>query len=275
VKLNIVPARTGFEWVKLGVRTFMKQPLALTGLFFMYMAVVAVLFTIPVVGPVLGVMIAPAATLGFMMATWEVTNGRFPMPTVLVSAFRADRQRAKAMLVLGVLYAVCAVVVGVLSSLVVGDLPVPQPDAQATPDAGLVARVFLSLVLYVPVLLLFWHAPALVHWYGVTPVKSMFFSVIACVRNFGAYLVYALAWGVVFLLLSLVMSMVAALVGGQAAATAVLVPTLLLLLAMFSTSLYFTFRDSFRPDEPEASEPAPGEEGGSATGERSQDSGEN
>ena len=31
MKLNIVPARTGLLWVKLGVRTFVKQPLALAG----------------------------------------------------------------------------------------------------------------------------------------------------------------------------------------------------------------------------------------------------
>ena len=34
VKLNIVPARTGLQWVKLGIRTFLRQPLALAGLFF-------------------------------------------------------------------------------------------------------------------------------------------------------------------------------------------------------------------------------------------------
>lgn len=262
MKLNIVPARTGFEWMKLGVRTFMKQPLALTGLFFMYMALVAVLFTIPVIGPVLGVIIAPAATLGFMLATSEVSNGRFPMPTVLVSAFRADRQRARAMLILGVLYALCAVVVGSIASFVVGDLPVPQPDAQVQPDAALAVRVFLSLLLYVPILLLFWHAPGLVYWYGIAPVKSLFFSLVACMRNFGAFLVYGLAWMGLFVALSFVMLMVAGLVGGQAAATAVLVPTMLLLLAMFSSSLYFTFRDSFRPDEPQPEESSAKEEKG-------------
>ena len=44
MKLNIVSARTGIQWVKLGVQTFFKQPLALAGLFFMYMAAVLVLF---------------------------------------------------------------------------------------------------------------------------------------------------------------------------------------------------------------------------------------
>ena len=35
MKLNIVPARTGLQWVKLGLRTFMQQPFALTALFFL------------------------------------------------------------------------------------------------------------------------------------------------------------------------------------------------------------------------------------------------
>ena len=35
MKLHIVPARTGMTWVKLGIRTFWKQPMALAALFFM------------------------------------------------------------------------------------------------------------------------------------------------------------------------------------------------------------------------------------------------
>ena len=43
MKLNVVPARTGLLWVRLGIKAFFKQPLALAGLFFMYMAVVLVI----------------------------------------------------------------------------------------------------------------------------------------------------------------------------------------------------------------------------------------
>ena len=41
MKLNIVPARTGLLWVKLGIKTFFGQPLAMSGLFFMFMAVLS------------------------------------------------------------------------------------------------------------------------------------------------------------------------------------------------------------------------------------------
>lgn len=256
MKLNIVPARTGFHWVKLGVQTFLKQPLALTGLFFMYLAVVLVISQIPVLGVILGGMLVPAATLGLMAATAEAASGRFPMPTVLVSAFRAGRQRARAMLVLGAMYTVGSLIATLLGSLLAGGAaPSVATDTQTPAIDG---RTLLVLLLHSPLVVLFWHAPALVHWHGVSPVKSLFFSAVACLRNVGAMLLYGLSWLAVFLVVGFVMSTLGVLIGGTAVARSIMMPTVLLLVAMFTTSLYFTFRDSFRADgegEPAAAEP--------------------
>ncbi|MDP3762365.1 MAG: BPSS1780 family membrane protein [Ramlibacter sp.] len=249
MKLNIVPARTGIQWVKLGIKTFGKQPLALTGLFFMYTASFSILLLIPVVGFVLALGIVPAATLGLMAATQEAEKGRFPMPTVLISAFRAGKQRLRAMLVLGLLYAgACTIVMTLLPLLV----DVPQQQASATTEAMLTPQFQLVLLvgtlLYLPVSLMFWHAPALVHWHGVSPVKSLFFSTVACLRNAKAFLMYALAWvGVVFVA-ALVITLIATMTSSPQVAAAALMPLGLLITAMFSTSLYFTFRDSFVAD---------------------------
>jgi MFS family permease len=247
VKLNIVPARTGIQWVKLGVQTFLKQPLALTGLFFMYMAVVLVISQIPVLGPLLGAMLVPAATLGLMAATAEAASGRFPMPTVLISAFRAGRQRARAMLVLGAIYTAGSMLASVLGSLITGDpaATTAAADAQA-PQVD--PRMLVILLLHSPLVVLFWHAPALVHWHGISPVKSLFFSAVACLRNFSALLMYGLTWLAVFLVVGFVVSSLGMMLGGLAVARSIMMPTVLLLVAMFSTSLYFTFRDSFRAD---------------------------
>ena len=245
MKLNIVPARNGIQWVKLGIQTFTKQPLALAGLFFMYMAVVIVVAMIPVAGPIIGGMLVPAATLGLMVATEEAIKGRFPMPTVLLSAFRAGRQRARAMLVLGVIYTAASMVVTSLATLLAGDRP--------SADGELDVTTLLALAFHTPLFLMFWHAPALVHWHGVTPAKSLFFSVIACFRNFGAFAIYGLAWLAVFLGVGSAFGLVGALLGGATMARAVMMPTALLMAAMFSTSIYFTFRDSFvaTPDDAE------------------------
>jgi hypothetical protein len=50
MKFQLVPARTGFVWVRLGIRTFLRQPLALTGLFFMFMAGMTLISQLPLLG---------------------------------------------------------------------------------------------------------------------------------------------------------------------------------------------------------------------------------
>ena len=61
MKLNIVTPKTGAEWVRGGVRTFFKQPLALGGLFFLFMGVISVITMVPMVGGALALAALPAA----------------------------------------------------------------------------------------------------------------------------------------------------------------------------------------------------------------------
>ena len=128
MKLNIVPASEGAQWVKQGIRTFFRQPLALSGLFFMFMAIVSVLSIVPFLGSLLALVILPACTLGLMAATREAVAGKFPMPSIMAIAFRAGKAKMQSMLVLGVIYAL-----GVL--LVMG--------ASALADGGQFARLYL------------------------------------------------------------------------------------------------------------------------------------
>ena len=96
MKLNIVPARTGVTWVKLGIKTFFAQPMAMSGLFFMFMAMLSLATLLPFIGSALALALLPATTLGLMAATQEASKGKFPMPSILISAFRAGRQRLNA-----------------------------------------------------------------------------------------------------------------------------------------------------------------------------------
>ena len=82
------------QWVREGIRTFFKQPLALTGLFFMFMSLVSLLSLVPYVGGLLSLVLIPGASLGMMAASHEAAQGRFPMPTVLLTAWRVEIGRA-------------------------------------------------------------------------------------------------------------------------------------------------------------------------------------
>lgn len=252
MKLNIVPARTGIQWVKLGVQTFFRQPLGLTGLVFMYGAAYALLAAIPVVGVVALAVLTPAATLGMFVATERVSNGVFPMPSVFIAGFRKGPRCTRAMLVLGLMHiAVLALLLGVLT------LFFPGPAIEATEaTAGTPGKVQLSPVLLVaaalqlPLLVLFAYAPALVYWHGITPVKSLFFSAIAFWRNLRAFVTYGATW---FLVLSLLLILLLLVSGGnRAVLLQFLAPFSLVFLAMLFTSMYFSFRDNFvaTPEEP-------------------------
>ena len=256
MKLQIVPAKQGLLWVKQGIRTFWRQPLAFTGLFFLFMAWVSLLSMVPFIGAALALLVLPAATLGLMVATEQAASGKFPMPTVMLVAFRAGQQRLKAMLLLGVLYALSFLAVMAISALVDGGgfAKVYLANAPITPevvnDADFQAAMWLTTILYVPLSMLFWHAPALVHWHGVPPVKSLFFSAIACWRNLGAFALYLLAWAGVFVAGAMLILLISSALGGNDLSAAVLMPGALLMAAMFFTSVYFSVKDCFELPEP-------------------------
>jgi len=250
MRLHPVSARTGLVWVREGIKTFWRQPLAMSGLFFLFMAVVSVVSVLPLVGTAVALALLPAATLGLMAASREASEGKFPMPTVLASAFRAGKERLNAMLQLGAFYAAGFLLVMGVSALFDGGqfaqlyLGGANVTAETVQSSEFQTAMWVGMSLYLPLALLFWHAPALVHWHGVSPIKSLFFSFMACWQNKGAMLVYLLAWMGVFVLCGVLVSLVASMLGGGTMQVA-LFPAALLMAAMFFSSFYFTFRDSF------------------------------
>ncbi len=257
MKLNIVPARTGLVWVKLGIKTFAQQPLAMTGLFFMFMATLSLATLLPFVGAALALALLPAATLGLMAATQEATKGKFPMPSILISAFRAGQQRVRAMMVLGALYAVGFLALMGVSAIFDGGqfarlyLVGGKITEELVMQGNFQVAMWVAMLLYLPLSLLFWHAPALVHWHGISPVKSLFFSLMACYKNFAALTVFGLAWVAVFVGAAMVVALLSIAMGNPTLATVAMFPIALVIVAMFFTSIYFTFRDSFvaTPDD--------------------------
>lgn len=251
MKLNVVPAKTGSEWVRQGIRTFWKQPVALSGLFFMFMAIMSVSSLVPVIGSFAALALLPAATLGLMAATREVDLGKFPMPIILAAGFRVGKDRKRDMLVLGVLYACGFIGVMGLSALIDGGdfaklyLVGGSLDAETLMKPEFQNAMWLSLLLYIPLSAVFWHAPALVHWHGVPAIKSLFFSTVACLSNWRAFLVFGLMWSFIFLSTAVVLTLISGLMGDASLASLAMLPAMLMLAAMFFCSTYFSFRDCF------------------------------
>ncbi len=221
------------------------------GLFFMFMALISLVSQLPFVGAALALVVLPASTIGLMAATQVASDGKFPMPAVLFTAFRAGTKKTQAILMLGALYAVGFLLVLGVSALFDGGqfanfyLGGAAMTKEIISTSDFQMATWAAMALYLPLSLMFWHAPALVHWHDISPVKALFFSFIACVKNFTAMVVFFLSWLGVFLVGGLIMAIIAGVTGSESAVSFVMLPAALLMAAMFFTSIYFTFKDCF------------------------------
>jgi len=176
------------------------------------------------------------------------------MPSTLIVALRAGKPVRRDMAILGVLYPCGFLGVMALSALVDDGAFAKMYLVGGTLDAETVLQpefqnaMWLSLLLYLPLSLVFWHAPALVYWHGVPVMKSLFFSTVACLQNWRAFLMFGVLWTLIFIGTTLLVMLLSGLLGDGDFAGAALLPAMLMLAAMFFASTYYSFCDCFTSD---------------------------
>ncbi|NBX61974.1 MAG: hypothetical protein EBT67_06030 [Betaproteobacteria bacterium] len=251
MKLNVVKARTGSLWVRQGIRNFWRQPLALSGLFLLFMALASMTSMLSYGGSFLGLMFIPAASLGLMAAAREADLARFPMPSMLVIGFRQGAAQSKSMVMLGFLYALLFCFVLAMSSVFDnGEFARMYMSGGSITEEAILNENFqsaaiFSLLMYIPLSTLFWHAPALMHWHAQPLAKSIFFSFMACWANWRAFAVFGLTWASIFLTTSVLLSLISMAFDDGQMSMVLMLPAMLMLAAMFFSSSYYSFRDCF------------------------------
>lgn len=251
ISLNVVPARTGITWVKMGIKTFFKQPLALGGLLLISFVLTKLLSVFPIIGVFLALLVIPALNAGMFVAISIAEKNQFPMPSILFSSFKQDVKKSTAMLALGVIYLLGNTLLVTIFNLIFSN-PTDAPlllngllNEQVVNQTDFQIAVLVVIIIQLPLVMIFWHAPALVYWHGVAPLQALFFSFIACFRNFAALTVYFLVWLAIFILGALLLTLIGALFGSLQSAALFVLPFGLIMAGMIFSSLYFTFKDSF------------------------------
>lgn len=258
MQLNLVGAKTGYLWFRQGLWLFRRNPIGLLLLMLTASFALLLLTVIPVLGSAAFFVLLPAVMVAFMIACRDVVLGRPVNPTVLAAGFHLYGKRvARSLLILGVICALaCALLFalvawvgnGAFFDLVLSD-NAPSDATLAGANLGVpLATLWLGAV---PILMLFWFSPVLIAWHDVPPLKAMFFSFVACSRNWAALLVLYLLWLGVglasLLLLSLVVSMLD--LSWQVLSAAV-IPLETLWATALLCSAYATYRGSFKaPDD--------------------------
>lgn len=269
MKFQHVPASRGALWVRQGLAAFATRPLAFSGLLGLSLFASFALAFVPLLGPFLLLGMFPLLSLGFMIATRMTLAGQVPLPTVFIAPLRADRQRRRAQLWLYAGYALAAFLIWLLTYTIAGSRMIELQQllysTNTTPEMidarlsdghlqlGMLVLFVLSSVLSV----VWWHAPGLVHWGGMSASKSLFFSLVACWRNRGAFIIYMLVWFGAVLAAVILVSLVSSLLGQVEIGKVLMLPVWLMVMSAFYASLFFTFADSFELESADTGSPPP------------------
>jgi hypothetical protein len=199
----------------------------------------------------------PALTLGMMAVGNECVklkkNLVIPLtPPPMLMAWLTVRRAIKPLLSMGIWFAfgfAAVLLVGAAFDggefakfyLQGGDL-----SKELLQKEGFLNAVLLSTILYFPLAAIFWFAPALMNWKQMPLTKSLFFSVYAVFRNWRAFGVYVLTWGIAFSSVSAVVLSLVSMTLGEDSMAFVLLPLMIMLSTIFMASTFPTFVDCFQ-----------------------------
>ena len=247
-----LPARHGVLWLLAGFALFRRHPPLATAVTFAYLLIVVVVNLIPKVGPFLLPLLLPILTVMLANGFRAIERGQSFSSETLIAGVSAQRV---GLMRLGGLHLVGS------SLLVLGGFALGEPinigdgldEAEAMALAGDLA---LILLLASPLLMAFWFAPLLAVWNGVGAGKSLFFSFVACWRNWRAFTMYGLALVLAGGVLPGLILVIAGLISPTLVAILSVALRMLLIFVLAPTmaaSVYLSYRDVFEaPAQPDA-----------------------
>jgi len=254
MKLNSVPPKEGYTWIRQGIWLFKQNPLGFLMLVLMYVFVAQLAVLVPVIGIFAILLLTPTLSVGFMTACRQAIQKERIRPSVYVVALQSSPLIRKRILQLGLVYAALILALSfILSMLVDFELLIPlmTNDKPITPEA--VRQIYLILffggLLYVPVAMLMWFSPVLVAWADMSVAQALFSSAIACWENRGAFFLYIAIWGAILIAIPLTIgSIFDALDLGQAASF-IIAPISMAGLTVMHCSFFATWKACFAEKE--------------------------
>jgi hypothetical protein len=248
MQASILPARRGWRWLVEGFDIFRRKPAPLCFLVFGYWLSMAVISAIPWIGQGVGCLLIPAFSVSLMNVCRQIDRREGLPPQALFSGFHRNLQT---LTVLGAIYLLSMLAILGVSALFDGGLLFrmfvmgEMPTREAL-GASSVVSAQITFALLIPVILAFWFAPVLAAWHDMSAGKSLFFSLVACLRNWRAFLLYGLSIGLICLFVPrLIHGLLGAGGGGDLPTAMVTVTTSLILLPTLYASFYVSYRDIF------------------------------
>lgn len=245
-----LPAATGLQWIKKGFALFRKQPAEVLMLFLAYMFMMLAIGIIPYLGQVLPLILIPVFSLAFLQACASIEHDKRVTPRLLLTGFRSPALIN--LLILGALYLLAATAAVGASSLIDGgvfwNVIVGQTelDPKTVENSDMASGMLFAALLYIPVSMAFWYAAPLVAWHKMGVFKAIFYSFFAVFRTGKPFIVFALGWGIIGVVLPTIISLFAViLLGNSAVVMMILLPLSVVLTIIMYCSFYPAYTEVF------------------------------
>ena len=254
MKLNSVPPKEGYTWIRQGIWLFKQNPLGFLMLVFMYVFAAQLAVIIPVIGVFAVLLLTPTLSVGFMTACRQAIQKERIRPMVYLIALQSGVFIRKRMLQLGLVYAALILLLSFILSLLVDFellLPLMTSDKAITPEAlrQIYLILFFGAILYIPVAMLMWFSPILVAWADMSVPQALFSSWLACWTNKAAFFFYLAVWSAVLIAIPLTIGMLFDALDFEQAASFIVAPISMAGLTIMHCSFYATWKACFVEDE--------------------------
>jgi len=248
-----LPAARGWGWLVEAFGLYRRNPPLLVLMTMNYWLQYFMVFLVPLVGPLAANVLLQAISVTVMNGCRAVDQRRPFAAELLWSGFLRNRI---ALFKLGGIYLLCVVVmVGVLFALNGGALleltgAGAEAAEEAARDAELMSLLYTAALLTLPLVLSFWFAPMLVAWNDVPPLKALFFSIVAVLRNWPAFAVYGASVVALSAVVPGLLRAAASVLPGTAGTLVGAVLSLAMIFVLMPTlfaSIYVSYREVFAP----------------------------
>jgi hypothetical protein len=257
-----LPAIRGWNWIVEGFRLFRNNPALLTFLVFGYWLTLIFLNLLPLIGPLVAPLCVPALSVSVMNGC-RLLERRAQDTAGFGLLFSGFQKNRNVLFLLGAIYLTASVAVFAATALVDDGallriaLTNEKPPEDLMANEQLLLSLQFALLLMLPLLMAFWFAPMLSAWNALSAGKALFFSLVACLRNWRPFLVYGL--GVAFISVLLPGALLGVVEAFSPALQRMMVIALSLpLLFVFVPTLFASFYVSYRDVFVAAAEPGDG-----------------
>jgi uncharacterized membrane protein len=245
-EITTVASARGAAWLVEGFNYFRHSPGAWIGSIIILVVINIALGIFPLFGFLIMQLVMPVFIGGLILGCREIGNGGSLQINHLFAGFKGY---FGGLVVVGLIYTlggifiimsmvlVMFITIGldVISNAINGDTTLMIEYLNNTDYLRSILLVILiGLFFYVPLLMAFWFAPALIVLDGQSPLQSMKYSFLGCLKNIMPFLIY----GLVGLVLSLL-------------ATIPLMLGWLILMPMIIASIYLAYIDIYKSNAPQ------------------------